>query len=112
MTKINQNVGTVEEPILSGEDVILEVTVTDKDGNLFDITGATITYWLREYPDTDNLITKTTGNGITIVDANNFEVNIDSAETEDLYGSYVHRCMVEKGGEKAYVFTGSFEVDK
>lgn len=114
MTKTNQNLGTSEEPFIAGDDAILDVVVYDEEGNVFDLTGATITYTIREYADSAAEITKTTGSGITITDGQNgeFEINLDSSDTEDLYGKYVHRCTVEKGGDMVHVFIGTVEVDK
>lgn len=114
MTETNQNLGTDEDPFIAGDDKILEVTVLDDVGNEFDITGAAITYTIREYPDSTPVVTKTVGDGITIINGVNgqLQIEITSADSQDLYGRYVHRCTVEKGGAKSHVFIGVVEVDK
>jgi hypothetical protein len=100
----------------SGDDLRIEVTVKD-DGSTKDLTGSDATYEIfrDKFDSRDVKITKTVGDGISIVDAPNgrADVSISSSETSDMEGSYSHKMTVtDEAGHKSTVFTGEFFINE
>lgn len=91
MTKQNQDF-----VMWAGDNKLIDVTVVDGDGVAVDITGATIKWVLAKTAGDSALVTKTTGDGITITDAaaGKFRVTLVPADTESLAGVYYHEAEV------------------
>lgn len=99
----------------AADDLLLEVTVVRGESEQ-DLTGASAEYEIYRRSDGARNVEVTkdvAGGGITIVDALNgrLDVDIDSADTEDMEGVYRHRLRVtDTDGETVTVFTGRFVV--
>lgn len=95
--------------LYSGDNVYLEVSLTDSDGNEYpeeDINSITLaTYVLSEnsfYPEI--ITTKTIGNGIWILNGKIY-VRIDGSDTESTSGIYRHELqIIDSEGTKTTVF--------
>lgn len=87
----------------------LIVPITKKiDGSPLDLTGASITWALRQrMKSTSNLIMKTTPSQIT-VSGNTLTVHLIPSDTTTLVGSFFHECkMTDSNGLESELFTGS-----
>jgi len=91
--------------------------VIDLDDNAFNISGAELAFTVRcksTDPQSESIIEKTTGDGITIIGggvSGEFEVKIDISDTVDEVARKYH-CDVEMilGGEKNTIFNDFFEI--
>lgn len=100
----NQNVET-----MSGDDVILEVTVVNLDGTAKDITGATILWKLSTLPGLEEKIVKTG----SITDATNGVLQIAVDSTGPLAGVHYHEAeMTESGGAVGTIMRGRMTVER
>ena len=100
----------------SGDNHKLRFTIKDELGAVVDVTGATFEWGLAEYSSNDplegfsgpTLISKSTGLGITIIDALNglVDVDLDPADTDDLVGIYYHELEMTLGGKITTVAVG------
>lgn len=110
MTRTEQNIDAYH----AGDSLTISVTVYDGDGNTLDITGADFEWVLVDRATDTTLLTKSTGGGgISITDATNgeFEISIDSADTQDMDpGYYEHEAEMDDGSTVATVLTGSFGI--
>lgn len=83
--------------MVSGDTKLLIVTVTDDNGEVVDVSGASVTYVIA---DRETRVTKTTDSGITIgPDPDTPEqvavlVTLAPADTEALAGLYGHEMQV------------------
>lgn len=92
MAKTNQNI-----EMYSGDSYDLEVTVTDENGAIVNISGASITWSLYKSVASPTLVSKgTSTSGITITDAVNgkFTVSLVPADTQKLAGTYEHSAKL------------------
>ncbi len=90
--------------IVSGDDLILEVTVLQPDGTAKNLSGATVKWELSRRPGTAAKITKTAT--ITGASTGVFQVAVDS--TEDLSGDYYHEAeVIDSVGFVCTVMRGS-----
>ena len=104
----------------AGDDVDpITVAVKDTADNVINLTGAAIVWGVATRPvnDFDGMprkITKTVGAGITITDAAGgiFKIDIDSADTLALFGSYWHQARINLAGAKSTVLTGTLTVER
>lgn len=104
----------------AGDAHTIVITVTDDSGNTVDITNANgIEWYLKEHSshnDSDALITKTlSGTGITITDGANgeFEVTIDTGETDGMRGQKYHVSRIaDSTGDVSTLFTGTFTISR
>jgi len=100
---------------LAGDDRALAFKVTDGTGTGVDISDATVTWALfgREYQtDAADAVIDESDGGVEIVtdnrvdtSAGEFEVRIDGEATDDEWGEYWHRPVVEQsdGTEASWV---------
>lgn len=111
MTRTNQDF-----TIQKGDDETLEITVGDGSGGSKDLSGASIDWGLRKYPDGQDLISKSvSGGGITITDEPGgvFEVDLDPSDTNSLEidgrsGDFYHEAVVtDSAGNVSTVTTGT-----
>jgi hypothetical protein len=112
MTATNQTVRNYQ----AGDDVRLEVTVTDEDGSAVDLSGATVVWGLARRPTADAaLVEKSTDTGgITITDAasGEFAIEVEATDTEGLEGTFYHEAeLTDSGGSVSTVLTGQFVID-
>lgn len=79
-----------------GDTRVLRITIKDDDDVAVDIAGADIKLWIAESVQGPALIEKSNGSGITITDATSgqFEVTLESADTENLEGKYYFECEI------------------
>jgi hypothetical protein len=106
MTISGQNVD-----IIQGESRKVEVTVTDQNGNLLDISNSAICWAV--FKQSDSVFTKTVDNGIKLTDPTKgiFEITVAHEDTLNLIGSYKHECrLTDIDGNSSVIFTGSFNV--
>lgn len=113
MTKRNQDIDDYH----AGDTLEIVVTVTDDDGNIIDITGADVEWYLLQYetsPDEDHLLKKTTTDGgITVTSAQDgeFTVTVDAGDTDGMSGEYHHRArMTDSTGNRSTVMTGTITI--
>lgn len=102
MAETNQNFSMYQ-----GETKNLVVPITKEDGTALDLTGATITWALRQrMTSTSNLITKSTPSQIT-VSGNTLTVHLIPSDTTSLKGAFYHECkMTDTQGNVSELFTG------
>lgn len=82
---------------VAGDDVVLEITATDSDGDAVDITACTINFEMqRNVTDSEVVISKSTVDGITITDGTNgvMQVVLTNTDTADLSGTYYYEIKV------------------
>ena len=84
--------------ILTGDDVTLDITLTDADGAAVDLSGTEITWGAATSSIGDPALTKTrSGGGVTVTDATGgvIEVTLGAADTGALSrGRYYHEVQV------------------
>ncbi|AGC34573.1 hypothetical protein HSTV1_28 [Haloarcula sinaiiensis tailed virus 1] len=105
---------------LSGDSRELAFRVVGADGNGVDITNATVSWSLfdREYMDdpADAVLTGDDSSVEIVTDnrvdseAGEFEVRLDPAATEDLWGTYWHRPEVKQSDETTASWRGEVVV--
>lgn len=100
----------------SGDDIAIDVTVTDSDDAAVDITGCLIRWGARKVGETSTAISKsTTDGGITITDgpAGQFRVSLDPADTASLSGVFEHEAeLTDLTGAVSTVCTGSMRIEE
>lgn len=72
----------------AGDDLQIQVTVTDEDGDPSVLAGSDAIYVISRNGTAK--VTKTTGGGDITIDGNDFVVTIDAADTVALSGTYHH----------------------
>jgi len=109
MTSKGQNI----DDYTQGDDLVIEVTIKDEDGDRVDVSGASFRYGVAEKLGEDPIFEKTTSDGISIVDgpSGEIEIEIDSSDTETLQGFYRHELeLVNSSGEVSTVVIGNIEI--
>jgi hypothetical protein len=100
--------------IWSGDDVDLQITVTDPATDTpKQLQGASVRWVLFDRRAGQIVLTKTTGAGITLTNAaaGIFTVALDAADTDALAGVYTHEAQVtDAGGRKSTVTTGTLTI--
>lgn len=104
--------------IHSGDDKRLNYTVKDGAGAVVVITGATLKWGLSRKktgevaPIGGEIVSKSTGSGITITDGDNGElrVDLDAADTAPLRGSHYHELEMVLGGKRSTLAYGQVEI--
>jgi len=96
---------TVEE-WLAGDDRVLAFQVTDDSETPVDISNASVSWglWTRPYQDTDaDAVLTDADSGVEVVTDNRvdttngeFQVRVDGEATDDEYGAYWQRPLVEQ----------------
>lgn len=105
MTQFNQNFS-----MFAGETKYIAVPNTKDDGTDLDLSGSTITWTVkkREYSP-DSVLSKATPD-IT-VSGNVLTIALTSPDTNDLLGTYYHKCdCVDQFGNDSVLFTGYMEI--
>ena len=108
MTKVNQNFECYE-----GNDVVLRVPITDRNtGEPKILTNATIVWKLSDSAKNSVVLSKSIGDGISIVSINGtddgLEITITAEDTTSLLGTHYHECAVtDVAGDTHTVFLGS-----
>jgi hypothetical protein len=102
---------------VAGDSAVLEVTIENQDGTVRDITGYTAEFALAEYAGADSLVTKSTSDGITIVDGPNGRLNVkldagDTSELGDYDGEdyYYEVELTDVSGSVVTVVTGQWTI--
>lgn len=98
----------------AGDTKVLEVEVLDDDGDAVDITGTSIRFEMARFAtDAAALVTKTSGDGIEIIDgpAGRFDVTLDPEDTATFDGSYYFEAEVEDGASISTVLRGRATID-
>ena len=102
--------------IWSGDDVDLQITVTDPDTETpKQLQGASVRWVLFNRETGAVAFTKTTSDDITITNAaaGIFTVALDAADTDELCGVYGHEAQVtDAGGRKSTVTTGTLTIER
>lgn len=83
-------------------------TVTDGDGASVDCTGACVTWWLSEEPESGSLIKRHTDSGCGIsVSGCTFTVSLSPTHTSGLSGTYYHESkMRDSASQESTVAVG------
>jgi hypothetical protein len=109
MAKTDQNF-----EMYQGDSKELHVEVTDENGNIIDLTGATVTW--KMYKDfSSSAIVKNISNGISIPTPTNgvFIVTLEPVDTETFVGGYFHEAQVRDiRGMVTTVMTGNIKVKR
>lgn len=93
---------------VSGDDLTLQVTVTDK-GTAKDLTGGTVNWNLSKQPGSSDIKVTKTG---TLSDPTNGVFTIAFDSTGDLCGDYYHEAQfTESGGAIGTVMRGWIRID-
>ncbi len=97
--------------MFQGDDKILVVTVYDNDDfeNVVNISGATIQFVIYKQTTGQIVVTKSSGSGITITDAENgeLEITLAGSDTASLYGTFLHECeLTDSTGNVSTIMTG------
>ena len=105
MTEYNQDVEMV-----AGDSKIIEVTCRDDAGVILVLTGFTVRWALAD--DTGTLLVEKDNipageGGVTITNAVGgiFQVELETDDTEDLYGEYYHEAEIEDGDNNLLTVT-------
>ena len=117
MAKEDQDIGSFEEPFVRGDSKTIKVTVTQPDGSVKDITGASVEWAMSPKHSTTSTLSKSTSSGgISITDAGSgkFEVSLDPSDTESLDGGqYEHEAEVtDSSGNVTTVLRGTVYLDE
>lgn len=81
--------------MFQGDDLRVIISVYDTLDSPVDITGAQSIIWkLAQSTDDVALITKSLGAGITINNPTSFYFDIESYETQTLFGQYYHEAEI------------------
>lgn len=118
MTATDQSIPTAADDVyFAGDTAIIRDEISNPDGTAKDLSGASVSFVLSDYPGDDPIITKdTSGGGVEITDAVNgvVEVAIDSADTQSLGGPhgerYFYKITVTDGTDTSAVTTGDFTI--
>lgn len=100
--------------VFSGDDLDLNVTVTDAADAALDLTSASSIIWrLSRHVGATADLTKSVGSGVTVTDPVNglLTVTIDAADTASLVGNFYHELeIVNQANKKSTVLHGLFEI--
>ena len=104
----------------SGDDRVLEVSITDSANAALNITGATVTWALsravadKVEPKGAAIVTKTVGSGITLTNPSGgvLQVAIAETDTDDLAGTYYHEMQLVLSGDTSTVMYGTVTIKK
>lgn len=109
---MGQAVAMQSFPLMSGEDVVLDITVRDNAGDILNITGATVRFAAARTP-TGNPIVDSSASPATatavVQDGPNglVRVTITDTNTDPLSGDYYYEVKVtDVGGLEAVVTRG------
>ena len=109
MAAIAQNVTMV-----AGDTAELSFSVYEEDGlTAQDLSGASIAWQMRRAGSSTALVSKTTGDGITVTDAEagKLTVSLDPEDTEDLAaGRYAHGAVVTDSDDNVSTISLGFMV--
>ena len=100
--------------MFAGDSKVLVVTVRDGAGAVVNITGATLTWEAARSTEETTVISKESGDGISITNPTGgvFEVTLDEADTDDLQGLYYHEAELTQAGDTFTVLTGSLVIER
>jgi len=99
--KTQLNVNTIQ-----GDHLVLNFSVYDEDGNELSLTGKNIEWACRNSITKETVIEKSTGDGITILDAPDdyqFNVEVESSDTANLIGMHDHEAVIIDGSDRITV---------
>lgn len=91
---------------LAGDDRVLAFSVVDADGNTVDIADATVSWSLHERPyesDSSTAVLSGSDSDVEVVTDDrvnsadgDFEIRLDPSATDDLWGNYHQRPVIEQ----------------
>jgi hypothetical protein len=100
--------------IVSGDDMVIEVTVTDRNtGAGVDLTGASARFAIAMRGSLKTVCTKATGSGINVTDPEDgiLEVELVAADTESLAGTYDYELqVVDASGNRSTPLYGTIAI--
>lgn len=104
---------TQDVTVFQGNDIIIDVVVKDPSGTVVSLTGLqAASYGISKKPaGPTKLLTKTLGNGITVVNptTGSLRIVLTAAETLLLKGSLFHELVLrDNAGKVGTVMTGSY----
>lgn len=100
-----------------GNDKLLKVTVTNENGVPIDVRLSSAIVWrLARTARGANVLTKSIGNGVTVLTVNSAEgqadcgridINLSDTDTANFDGEYYHDCILtDNAGAKTTIFHG------
>jgi hypothetical protein len=114
---VQQNIPNGCDTYVAGDSAVLEITVENQDETVRNISNYTAKFALAEYAGANTLVTKSTGDGITIVDGPNgrLDVTIDAGDTSELgdYDGedyYYEVELTDVSGNVVTVVTGTWTI--
>lgn len=108
-------VAAVSFSYVAGTDITLEFTVTDEDDEVATILGSTIHFAMAKVGEDPAISTAggTAAGSITDAPGGKFQVSIDAADTEGLFGTYRFQAQLEDAsGDIATVARGFMTFSK
>lgn len=116
MTATGQDIGTDADPYYAGDTLIVHFSVTDRNGDPKDLTGASVEWAAaRSRGDAPVLSDADTGVSLTIDDASGgvVRLEVDRGVTDDLHGPYHYELEVtDSTGSEDTVTSGKLKVTR
>lgn len=94
-------------PVRAGDDVTLEIQLTDTGGAAVDLSQTEVTWGLAPSAVSEPKLIKTQSDGVTITDATNGTIEIELAPTDTSplnYGDYYHEVQVVDDNNQVTTF--------
>ena len=100
--------------LFRGDSAVLRCSITDNVGSVFSLSGATAKFTIRATIDGAELLTKSTGDGITNYDEPGgiLDVTIDAGDTAGMSGNYVYDIEVTQTSNVYTVVKGTLTIKK
>lgn len=99
--------------MVQGDSVALDFAITDQDGAVVDLDGATIRWQMARSVYAAPMVEKAVGDGITVTDATGglFTVTLDPADTATITGSFYFEVeIVDSFGNVSTPRTGEIAI--
>lgn len=100
--------------MFAGDSRTIKVTVRNEQGDVVNITGATLKWQAARTLADAAVISKASDAGIVLTEpaAGVFTVTLNAADTDALEGLYYHEAEMVLAGNPSTVLTGSMVVEK
>lgn len=103
----------IDHTMVQGDTVALDFAIVDNAGDAVDLTGASIKWHMARSVYSEPDVEKALSDGIAFVDdgEGTFTVTLDSADTEDLVGTFYHEVEItDSNGNISTPHTGSISI--
>ncbi len=99
----------------AGDDTTLDITVRDEAGDPVDITLCGLFWALSRVLGSTSILVKEIADGLTVTNASagQFDIELESDDTQALHGTYYHEArMVDGTGAVSTILSGSVTVEQ